>query len=219
MQIQWSDQTGQHSYGGGWAVDLMSHAGFTYQSTGSWGKAIFAEKGNLPKELTREGLAPVRSMPLRFSFDLPRELVTSITLIDAKGDRVRNLIAAQSRPGGRVTESWDGLDNVRARVASRRVYLEGPVPRAAKDSLCAGGRQLGCTQLQHARRKRGLGRRLGPAGRRLLCRPTGPAGLGWLGGRHGIDRPGVLPKKLVLGRGGRPMCVDEGNRKGRERML
>jgi sugar lactone lactonase YvrE len=37
--------------------------------------------------------------------------VTSITLIDAKGDRVRNVIAAQSRPAGKVTESWDGLDN------------------------------------------------------------------------------------------------------------
>ena len=111
MQIQWSDQTGQHSYGGGWAVDLMAHAGFSYQSTACWGKAIFTEKGNLPKELTQEGLAPVRPMPLRFSFDLPKELVTSITLIDAKGDRVRNLIAAQSRPGGKVIESWDGLEN------------------------------------------------------------------------------------------------------------
>jgi sugar lactone lactonase YvrE len=112
IQIQWSDQTGQHSYGGGWAVDLMAHAGFSYQSTGCWGKAIFAEKGHLPKELTQEGLPPVRPLPLKFTFELPKEAVASITLIDAKGDRVRNLIAAQSRPGGKVVESWDGLDNV-----------------------------------------------------------------------------------------------------------
>jgi hypothetical protein len=111
LQIQWSDNTGQHSYGGGWAVDLMAHAGFSYQSTGCWGKAIFAEKGNLPKELTQEGLPPLRRLPLRFSFELPRELVASVTLVDSKGDLVRNLIAAQSRPAGKVVESWDGLDN------------------------------------------------------------------------------------------------------------
>ena len=98
IQIQWSDQTGQHSYGGGWAVDLLAHAGFSYQSTACWGKAIFAEKGRLPKELTQEGLPPVRPLPLKFTFELPKEQVTSITLIDAKGDRVRNLMAAQSRP-------------------------------------------------------------------------------------------------------------------------
>ena len=61
MNIQWSDNTGAHSYAGGWAVDLMAHAGFTYQSTASWGKMIFAEKGNLPKELTQQGLPPVRT--------------------------------------------------------------------------------------------------------------------------------------------------------------
>lgn len=111
IQIQWSDATGLHSYGGGWAVDLMAHAGFTYQSTGAWGKAIFAEKGNLPRELTQEGLAPVRKMALSFEYSLPKETVASITLINAKGDRVRNIVAAQSRPGGTVTESWDGLDD------------------------------------------------------------------------------------------------------------
>lgn len=110
IQIQWSDATGQHSYSGGWAVDLMAHAGFSYQSTGCWGKAIFAEKGHLPKELTQEGLPPVRTLPLKFTFELPKEQVASVTLINAKGDRVRNIIAAASRPGGKVTESWDGLD-------------------------------------------------------------------------------------------------------------
>ncbi len=111
IQIQWSDATGQHSYGGGWAVDLMAHAGFSYQSTGCWGKAIFAEKGNLPKELTQEGLPPVRTLPLKFTYDLPKETVASVTLINAKGDRVRNIVAAESRPMGKVIESWDGLDD------------------------------------------------------------------------------------------------------------
>lgn len=111
IQIQWSDQTGNHSYGGGWAVDLMAHAGFSYQSTACWGKVIFAEKGNLSPALTQEGLPPLRQLPLKFTFDLPRELITSVTLINSRGDRVRNLIAAASRPGGKITESWDGLDN------------------------------------------------------------------------------------------------------------
>ena len=35
-----------------------------------------------------------------------------MTLINDKGDRVRNLIRAESRPGGTVAESWDGLDDV-----------------------------------------------------------------------------------------------------------
>ena len=111
IQMQWSDATGYHSYGGGWAVDLMAHAGFTYQSTDSWGKVIFAEKGHLPKELTQEGVAPVRTLPLKFNFKLPKEQVTSVTLINDKGDRVRNLIRAESRPGGEVAEGWDGLDD------------------------------------------------------------------------------------------------------------
>ncbi len=111
LQIQWSDATGAHSYGGGWAVDLMSRAGFTYQSTGSWGKVIFAEKGNLPKELTQQGLPPVRTPPLVMGYELPKEQVTSITLINGKGDRARNIVAAQARPGGKVTERWDGLDS------------------------------------------------------------------------------------------------------------
>ena len=111
IQIQWSDATGAHSYGGGWAVDLMSHAGFTYQSTGSWGKAIFAEKGNLPKELTQQGLPPVRKLPLVLDYQLPKEQVTSISLINGNGDRVRTIVGAQSRPAGQVTERWDGLDS------------------------------------------------------------------------------------------------------------
>jgi hypothetical protein len=111
IQIQWSDATGLHSYGGGWAVDLMAHAGFTYQSTGPWGKAIFAEKGNLPKELTQEGVPPVRKMPLKMTYELPKELIASISLFNAKGDLVRNIVAAESRPAGKVIESWDGLDS------------------------------------------------------------------------------------------------------------
>jgi sugar lactone lactonase YvrE len=111
IQIQWSDATGLHSYGGGWAVDLMAHAGFTYQSTHAWGKALFAEKGNLPKELTQDGVPPVRKLPLKFDFSLQKEQITSVTLINAKGDRVRHIVAAQSRPAGPVTESWDGLDD------------------------------------------------------------------------------------------------------------
>jgi len=111
IQIQWSDPEGKHSYGGGWGVDLLRQAGFSYQSTGCWGKLIFTELGNLPKELTQEGLPPVRQLPLKLTFDMPKQAEVSIVLIDEKGDRVRNIIASQVRPRGTVTESWDGLDD------------------------------------------------------------------------------------------------------------
>ncbi len=111
IQIQWSDAAGLHSYGGGWAVDLMSRAGFTYQSTESWGKMIFAEKGNLPKELTQQGLPPVRTLPLVMGYEIPKEQDTSISLFNSKGDLVRNVVAAQARPAGKVMERWDGLDS------------------------------------------------------------------------------------------------------------
>ena len=111
LQIQWSDPVGEHSVGSGWAVDLLRHAGFSYQSVEPWGKVIFAEKGNLPKELTQEGLPPVRTLPLKLDAELPKESVVSAVLVDDKGDRLRHVLAAQTRPGGKFTELWDGLDD------------------------------------------------------------------------------------------------------------
>lgn len=111
LQIQWSDPDGKHSVGSGWAVDLMRQAGFSYQHTGCWGKVIFTDHGNLPKELTQEGLPPVRTLPLKFEYTLPQESVVSAVLINDKGDRVRHIIAAQTRPAGKLTENWDGLDD------------------------------------------------------------------------------------------------------------
>ena len=111
LQVQWSNPEGTHSVGSGWAVDLMRQAGFSYQHTGCWGKVLFTDHGNLPKELTQEGLPPVRTLPLKFNYELPKESVVSVVLINAQGDRLRHIIAAQDRPGGKLTENWDGLDD------------------------------------------------------------------------------------------------------------
>ena len=111
IQLQWSDTTGAHSVGSGWAVDLLRHAGFSYQSTDCWGKVILSDKGNLPKELTQVGLAPVRTLPLKFNTVIPKDSVVSVTLINDKGDRVRNIIAAEPRAAGALIEKWDGLDS------------------------------------------------------------------------------------------------------------
>ena len=111
LQIQWSNPEGTHSVGSGWAVDLMRQAGFSYQSTGCWGKVIFTDHGHLPPELTQEGLPPVRNLPLKFEYSLPQEAVVSAVLINAQGDRVRHIIAAETRPAGQLTENWDGLDD------------------------------------------------------------------------------------------------------------
>ena len=184
LQIQWSDQTGQHSYGGGWAVDLMSHAGFTYQFQPRPGaKPSSPERQSAQRADT--GRAPTRPPGCRCgsASTCPGNGRTSITLIDAKGDRVRNLIAAQSRPGGQVN-SILGRPGQRGTVpAGRPLHLEGPLPRATANPLHAGGRQLGKTQLQHADGK-ALGRRLGLGD--VVCRPAGRAGLGGSEARMGL---------------------------------
>ena len=111
LQIQWSDPEGKRSIGSGWAVDLLRHAGFSYQSTSPWGKVIFAAQGNLPREITQEGLPPVRNLPLKFAFELEKECVVSVAVVNEQGDVVRHILAGEQRPGGKVVESWDGLDD------------------------------------------------------------------------------------------------------------
>lgn len=111
MQLQWSNPTGDRSVGSGWGVDVLRMAGFSYQTTACWGKIIFTDSGNLPKQLTQEGLPPTRELPLRLPLELPEESVFSLTLINDAGDRVRNIVAAETRPAGAFVESWDGLDD------------------------------------------------------------------------------------------------------------
>ena len=114
IQIQWGAPDGLSSTGGGWAMDLMATPGFTFQSTACWGRAIFSEKGHLPKELTQEGLPVEAPLPLTFEYELPKSGDVTVALFNEQGQMVRNVVMQASRKAGRVTERWDGLDDAAA---------------------------------------------------------------------------------------------------------
>lgn len=113
VQFNWSAPDGLKTAGGGaWAYDVMAGPGFPYQSSGCWGKIVFAEKGNLAKDLVEEGLPPEKPLPLTFTYDVPEDSEVSIALFDDQGHVARTLVAQGARRAGRNVERWDGLDNV-----------------------------------------------------------------------------------------------------------
>jgi len=113
VQFNFSAPDGLKTAGGsGWAYDVMSGPGFTFQSSACWGKAIFSEKGNLPKELTEEGVSVSPPLPLTFTYDMPGDGEVSVALLDQNGRYVRYLVNQQQRKKGTVVERWDGLDDV-----------------------------------------------------------------------------------------------------------
>jgi len=109
IQIQWGSPSGLDSSGGGWAMDLMSGPGFSFQSTACWGKAIFSDKGNLPKEITQEGLPIEPPLPLTIEYNPPGDGDVTIALQDSQGQFVRYVVVQQSRKAGKVIDKWDGL--------------------------------------------------------------------------------------------------------------
>ncbi len=112
FQNHWGTADGMKTLGiSGWAYDLLTKPGFPYQSSACWGKAIFSPQGNLPKEITQEGLEPLPPTPLTFTYELPQDAVVTVTLLDENGSPIRNIVAAGKRGKGRVIEAWDGLDD------------------------------------------------------------------------------------------------------------
>ncbi|HRT96436.1 MAG TPA: hypothetical protein P5532_18585, partial [Planctomycetota bacterium] len=92
--VFWGTPDGLKTAGGGaWCYDVMAGPGFVYQSSSVWGKIIFSDKGNLPKDLVEEGLPPEKPMPLTFAYDVPEESEVSICLADATG-MVRRILVA-----------------------------------------------------------------------------------------------------------------------------
>ena len=78
---------------GGFApTALVAHG--TWQDSGCWGKFIFAEKGNLPKDMVEEGLPPEKPLPLTYEFDLPEKGEATIQFFDDKNTIVRTLLAS-----------------------------------------------------------------------------------------------------------------------------
>jgi hypothetical protein len=112
VQFCWSAPDGLKTAGGAaWAYDVMSGPGFSFQTSGVWGKIIFAEKGRLPKEMVEEGLPPEKPLPLMFTYSLPEDSEASVALFDEAGWAVRTLVAQGARRAGQNVERWDGLDN------------------------------------------------------------------------------------------------------------
>jgi len=112
IQIQWGAPDGLSSTGGGWAMDLLSQPGFSFQSTACWGKAIFSNTGHLPFALTHEDLPVEPPLPLNFTYRLPKSGDVTVALVNAGGQFVRHLVIQAPRKAGDVIERWDGLDDL-----------------------------------------------------------------------------------------------------------
>src|SRR5262249_15602244 len=106
----WGTPDGLGLAQGGVAFDLMSGPGYGFLDANCWGRAIFAEKGNLPKELTQEGLPVEPPLPLTFEYELPRDGEVTIALVNDQGRRGRHRRPEAARKRGKVVERGNGLD-------------------------------------------------------------------------------------------------------------
>jgi len=107
----WGTPDGLKTAGGSaWAYDVMGKPGFPFQSSDCWGRMIFTDRNNLPREMVEEGVPPEPPLPLTFEYDLPEDAQVTIQLHDTTGRVVRILAAQGERRAGRVVERWDGLD-------------------------------------------------------------------------------------------------------------
>jgi hypothetical protein len=108
----WSRADGLKTAGGSaWAYDVMGAPGFPFQSSECWGKLLFTEKGNLPREMVEAGTPPEKPLPLTFTFTVPRDGEVTVQLMDKDNQVVRILVAQQPRGAGENVERWDGLDS------------------------------------------------------------------------------------------------------------
>lgn len=122
----WGTPDGLKTAGGSaWCYDVMAGPGFVYQSSNVWGKIIFSDKGNLPKDLVEEGLPPEKPMPLTFEYDLPEDGEVSVVLFDDKNYAVRTIVAQGARKSGHLIERWDGLDNAGKPLAAGKYLWKG----------------------------------------------------------------------------------------------
>ena len=111
-QVHWSRPDGLATAGGrAWAYDIMRQPGFPFQSTACWGKLIFTDEGNVPRELVMQGVPPERPMPLEFEYKLPDDGEATVQIQDEDGIVERILVAQGERLGGVNVERWDGMDN------------------------------------------------------------------------------------------------------------
>ena len=112
VQFNWSRPDGLKTGGqSAWAYDIMGKPGFAFQSTACWGKMIFSETGDIPRELVTAGVPPEPPMPLEFAYTLPQDSETTVQLFDKNGRSMRIIVPQQARLAGKNVERWDGLDS------------------------------------------------------------------------------------------------------------
>jgi len=95
--------------------DVIRQAGFSFQGTAMWGRAIFSAKGDLPRE-ERPRSVQEALQPLELEVRLPDRRAKSVSLavFSADGKLVRTLpvVTRGQEPSDRVLlVKWDGLDD------------------------------------------------------------------------------------------------------------
>jgi hypothetical protein len=87
---------------------------FFFTNHKAWGDVTLESSGQLklPEPAWMKAQAEGQPTgPVEIAYELPKDAKVSLAIDDAKGQRVRNLIAAQSRKAGKNAEKWDGLDD------------------------------------------------------------------------------------------------------------
>ncbi|MFP4028201.1 MAG: hypothetical protein ACLFWL_10455 [Candidatus Brocadiia bacterium] len=109
LQYQWSRADGLKQVSS--AKDLERKPGFQFQTTDVWGKAIFAQRGNLPDVPFAAGDVepPEPPLPLRFRYNLPEDGRVVIGLWNEDNIFQAHVVVDEPRKAGKVEEKWDGL--------------------------------------------------------------------------------------------------------------
>ena len=89
---------------------------FFFTNIPAWGPLILEPKGGLKlpePEYVKAMAAQAQGVqgPAEITYDLPEDARVTLAIDDANGKRIRNLVAAQPRAKGKVTEHWDGRDD------------------------------------------------------------------------------------------------------------
>ncbi len=112
VQFCWGQPDGLKTAGGSaWAYDVMAGPGFAFQDATVWGKIIFAEKGDVARELVEAGVPAEKPLPLAFAYDLPEDGQITLQLFDQDNLVRRILVAQGDRRAGHNIEKWDGMDD------------------------------------------------------------------------------------------------------------
>ena len=107
--VFWSGPQGMKTAkGDSWAYDVMRSPSFPYQTAGCWGKIIFPEEGNIPRELVEKGAPVEEPYPLEFNYELPEDGYVTVGLYDEDGLLMRNVIVEKRRSAGEIVEKWTG---------------------------------------------------------------------------------------------------------------